>query len=208
MTCSTTVPLPGKALSRLLALFLGFAALLSAPAEAHPSTSLNYRLLFTFEGSRITDIGESWTFDPLFSQELLSDYDKDGDGAFDQSETKIMGRDILANLSRSHYLTYITVDGRDLDAFVPFGFRARNSDGIVTIAFSNHLMAPLEASGSTIAVQVKDPGYVVLTAPAQNEPVILRGVTMDMCAVRILNSPAEAYTHGMITTQQVDLTCR
>jgi len=181
---------------------------LAAPAQAHPNIVLDYRLVFDFDGTDVTDIGESWSFDAAFSEELLSDFDTDRDGTFNAEETRAMGDEILGNLSEVRYLTYIFVDGHDLGKLEPFGFRTQVRDGVVTLAFGNHLPAPVDASRSRIAVQIKDPDFMIMALPAEKQPVFFRGVPKGRCSTEIGDKPQDAYYGGLIVPQEVSVTCK
>ncbi len=192
----------------LLPMILLFAVGLSLPAKAHPNIRLDYRLLFNFKGANVTAIGETWTFDPQFSQELLSTFDVDRDGTFSAAETKAMGHKILKNLSESRYFTFVSVDGHDLGKLPPIGFKAQARHGTVTVAFGSRLPAAVNAAKSHLSVLIKDPGFVVLTRLAKQRPVVLRGAPKGHCRSQVVDDPQDAYFGGLVVPKEVSLTCK
>ncbi|ALN71807.1 DUF1007 family protein [Aureimonas sp. AU20] len=194
---------------RLRALALGLvAALLSAaPAAAHPDITMDCHLLFNFEGSAITGLGESWTFDETFSAQLLADYDENNDGTFSEAESGAIRDETFARLSAIHYFTFLTVNGESVPVPEPFGFKAAVANGRVTFSFGLRLPQPLAPKTARIGVEIKDPDYAVGAALAAGEPILLRGEGAESCRAVIASKPADAYFDGLVIPQEVSVAC-
>jgi ABC-type uncharacterized transport system substrate-binding protein len=64
-------------------------------ASAHPHVFIEDRVVFLFAGDKITAIEQSWKFDEVFSDTLIQQFDKNGDGAFDAAESKAVAKGTL-----------------------------------------------------------------------------------------------------------------
>src|SRR5687768_18506435 len=96
-----------------------------APAAAHPHVFIENKMAFVFDAGKVTALRLTWAFDDVFSDSLLTQFDADGDGAFDDLEIKAVGEGVLPNLKMFHYFTYVFVDGKQLDPIDPADFAAR-----------------------------------------------------------------------------------
>ncbi|MBU0934536.1 MAG: DUF1007 family protein [Spirochaetes bacterium] len=79
---------------------------------AHPHTAFSVRLDFEFEGTNCTGFWEEWTFDPFFSAEIFSMFDKDANGVFSQDETDMVYNNAFINLRKYGFWTIIRVNGK------------------------------------------------------------------------------------------------
>lgn len=162
-------------------LFLAFGMSLSA----HPNTTIDYRIFFKFDGLKVTDIGESWTFDETTSQELMRKYDLDKKITLSKKEAVDIGKKLMESLFEVRYFTYISVDGRDLGKIEASGFKARITKGIVSVAFNSPLPSPVDVTKSDLRVRVEDIDYTVTIKPSQKKPVLLIGAPKERCKVTI-----------------------
>jgi ABC-type uncharacterized transport system substrate-binding protein len=155
------------------------------PAMAHPDILMRCRLLFNFQGDTITALGESWVFGQNFSEELLTDYDLDHDGDFNDAENVALAKKILPILASKRDFTTISVNGKDIGAITPANFRASARNKIVTFTFGAQLPAPVDPVKSILKVQIKDPEYAVYVASPKQDPIILRDMPPDRCKPQI-----------------------
>ena len=66
-----------------------------------------------FAGEKIIALAQSWTFDEVFSDTLIQQFDANGDGAFDSLESKAVAKGTLPNLKKFRYFNYVWVNGND-----------------------------------------------------------------------------------------------
>ena len=119
--------------------------LAAAPAAAHPHVFIDNRVTFLFDAGKVSALRLNWVFDDLFSDSLLSQFDADGDGAFDKLESGAVGEGVLPNLKIFNYFTYIWVDGKQLDPIDPTEFVASaNGDRLVTFQMKVPLPQPVD----------------------------------------------------------------
>lgn len=178
-----------------------------SPAPAHSNITMAYRVIFNFENDVVRKISEFWTFDDLFSDEMLTRYDVDHDGKFNERENRRMGDEILDNLSSYGYLTYVTAGGQDIGTLFPEGFRATTHGGVVTFAFVLRLPTPVDPRRTPLTLEIRDPDFAVTAFPAAKNPVMLQGAEGGRCRTRLADDAANASYGGTPVPKVITLTC-
>lgn len=178
------------------------------PARAHPDYIMYARVLFSFEGQAVTAIGESWAFDTVYSQELLAEFDANGDGRFDAVESAIVAEEVMATLAEVRHFTYVLVGDRDLGPLDPFAFQATATNGYVAFSFGMRLPEPVDPAQTAIQVEIMDPDLLVGVEYTEVDPVALSGAEGLNCSTSIKENPAHAYFGGTVIPEQITLTCR
>ena len=98
---------------RFVLSFLG-VVLLSSPAWGHPHVFLDGELRVRAAKGRVTALELIWEFDEAFSQGMAGDFDRNGDGKFDQKETKALFKGGFENLKHFGYFLRLELDGKVL----------------------------------------------------------------------------------------------
>lgn len=112
-------------------------------AWAHPHVFIDSTLEFEMQSEECVGIWVAWTFDVVFSADIIGQFDADRDGRFNASENEKVRMQAFSNLRRYGYFTFLRKgDKRSYPEMVD-GFQASQSDGRVTYRF--HL--PLEGKG-------------------------------------------------------------
>jgi ABC-type uncharacterized transport system substrate-binding protein len=191
-----------------LCLGLGLAGLgLSTPAFAHPHVFIDNRVAFRFADKQVTSITVNWQFDEIFSDELLMQFDADGDGTFDKLESNAVGEGVLPNLAQFHYFTYVYVDGKLLDAVAPTDFVAGAKDRVVFFQMTVPLPHPVDPYKQALAIEVNDREYYVAVELAENDPVTLENAAGVTCAASVRDDHENAYFGGFVYPQEIALQC-
>jgi tRNA threonylcarbamoyladenosine biosynthesis protein TsaE len=176
-------------------------------ASAHPDIRIEDRVIFLFDGARVSAIEETWTFDPDYSQSLLADYDADHDGRISPAESRKIAEHILPNLAEIRYFTYLWVDGRDLATLPPRDFVASAENGLVTFRFVIDLPSPIDPQRQVLKVEINDRDYSVEIRLAKKDPVELRAPRDLTCVPRVRDDVENAYL-GYVSPQEITLSCR
>jgi ABC-type uncharacterized transport system substrate-binding protein len=184
-------------------------AFLMAPsaAFAHPHVFIDNRVVFMFAGDKIIALTESWTFDAIFSDQLLQSFDQNGDGAFDKAESKAAAAGTLPNLKKFHYFTYIWVDGKDLGVIDPVDFTASAKNRKVTFVFSVKLPRPVDPKTQKLKVEINDREFYVEVDLAKEQPILFHGNEGVTCAAKIRDDHENAYYGGFVYPQEITLSC-
>ena len=178
-------------------------------AAAHPHVFVENRVAFLFDAGKVTALRLTWAFDDVFSDSLLMQFDADGDGAFDDLESKAVGEGVLPNLKMFHYFTYVFVDGNQLNPIDPADFLASVDDKrIVTFQMKVPLPQPVDPRGAALAAEIYDSEYYVQVDLAQQDPVSLENAGDLPCGATVRDDPESAYFGGVVIPQEIALQCR
>lgn len=195
--------------ARLLGCGLALAGLFCAgPAAAHPHVFIENRVAFDFADRKVASIGLHWQFDDIFSDDLLMQFDADGDGAFDELESQAVAEGVLPNLAQFHYFIYVYVDGKLLDAIAPTDFVASAKDRIVSFQMNVALPQPVDPSAQALALEVNDREFYVEVDLPEKDAVTLRNADGVKCGATIRDDHENAYFGGFVFPQEIALQCQ
>jgi len=123
---------------------LAFMSLASTAALwAHPHVFIDSRLEFEVRGKDCVGIWVEWTFDPVFSADVIGQFDKNHDGIFDQTENETVQSKAFSNLKKYGYFTFLRKgETRSFPEAVE-SFQASQRDGRAIYRFR----VPLEGKG-------------------------------------------------------------
>ena len=102
---------------RRLPTCLAFLLACVLPAAAHPHVFINDKVTVLFEAGQLQGISFQWTFDDMFSNMILSDYDPKGTGQFDAAHVKAVKAGAFDNLENYHYFVAMSVGTRPVTHF-------------------------------------------------------------------------------------------
>jgi len=193
---------------RLGLAFLAGGALLmvgSGAAEAHPHVFIDNRLTFSFADGKVTSFQTDWRFDEIFTEDLLSQFDINGDKQFSAAESEQVKEGTLPNLAAFRYFTYIYLDGKDLGEMAPTGFVADVVDGAVRFRLTYQLPHAMDPHKEKLAVSIYDQEYYVEVLLAEKAPVSIEGDAA--CHPTVADDSAHAYFGGFVVPQLVTVVC-
>lgn len=179
----------------------------SAPAQAHPHVFIDNRVTFVFEAGKVSALRLHWVFDDIFSDNLLNQFDADGDGTFDKLESNAVGEGVLPNLKMFRYFTYVWVDGNQLEVIDPADFVASARDRVVTFEMKVPLPQPVDPRTQALAVEINDREYYVEVLLAQQDPIALENADGVPCGATVRNDTENAYYGGFVIPQEIALQC-
>ncbi len=182
-------------------------AIAATPAVAHPHVFIDNKVTFVFDAGKVTALRLHWAFDDIFSDDLLNQFDADGDGEFDALESKAVGAGVLPNLKTFNYFTNIWVDGKKLDVIDPADFVATAKDGIVTFQMKMPLPQPVDPRTQALATEIYDREYYVEVLLAEQDPVALENADGVPCGASVRDDTENAYFGGFVIPQEIALQC-
>lgn len=187
---------------------MGFAGGLPCAASAHPHVFIDNRVTFLFVDGKIVGFRENWRFDDVFSDELLGDFDQDGDGQFSKAESEAIAGTTLPALSEYHYFTYVWADGKDLGKIEPTDFHASAKDKLASYDFLIALPKPIDPRKETLAVEIADRSYFVEVLLAKDSPIKIEGLKEFACEPVVTMDKKNAYYGGYVIPEQIKLACK
>ena len=81
-------------------------------AFPHPHVFIDNTVAIVFDGEGLAGFRLYWLFDEMFSNMLIHDYDKNGDGKFEEGEIKGLKRGAFSNLKKFNYFIRLKVNGK------------------------------------------------------------------------------------------------
>jgi len=179
------------------------------PAAAHPHVFIDNKVTFVFDAGKVTALRLDWAFDEIFSDSLLTQFDADGDGAFDELESKAVREGVLPNLKMFNYFTYIWVDGKQLAPIEPTDFLARADERrIVSFQMKVLLPQPVDPRKAALAAEIYDREYYVAVDLVQQDPVLLENADGIPCGAMLRDDTESAYYGGYVIPKEISLQCR
>jgi ABC-type uncharacterized transport system substrate-binding protein len=177
-------------------------------ADAHPHVFIDTKVAFVFTDGKVTSLRLRWVFDDIFSDDLLNQFDADGDGKFDKLESKKVADGVLPNLKLFHYFTYVWVDGKKLDPIVPSNFVASaDSKRIVTFDMDTTLPTPVDPRKQALATEVYDHEFYVEVDLSEKDPVSLVNAQGMPCGASVRDDHENAYFGGFVVPQEIAIQC-
>lgn len=195
----------GGARSRWLTLgLILFAA--TAPVFAHPHVFITNRMQVVFQGNTLVRIDVEWTFDRLFSQMILTDFDQGKKGVIEPNEAVAIKAGAFDNLKNFHYFLALEKDGKALPLPRIENFTPSISDGALVYRFSLPLGLQTGAGRkTTLRITVYDDTYYVAFDKMTASNVEVTKTTPIACAVSIEKTTAKALWPGQFMPDQVVL---
>jgi ABC-type uncharacterized transport system substrate-binding protein len=175
-------------------------------ATAHPHVFIDNRVTLLFADGAVSGFRTEWRFDEIFTEDMIAQFDADGDGAFSPAESKQVKDGTLPNLKGFHYFTYVYVNGKDLGELEPADFMADIVDGAVRFVFSYALPKPVDPRLSKLAISIYDHEYYVEVLMAEKDPLAIEG-DAGGCQATVADDPDHAYYGGFVIPQIVAVTC-
>ena len=90
------------------ALFTVLSVCAVSSVYTHPHTFIDTKVECEFDSEGLKGFWINWTFDPMFTSQLLMDYDLDRNNSFSKDEVLDVEENAFSNLINYYYFVYIT----------------------------------------------------------------------------------------------------
>lgn len=104
-------------------------------AWAHPHVFIDASLEFELRGRSLEGIWVEWTFDPVFSADIIGQFDRNRDGSFNDSESALIQAKAFSNLQKYGYFTFVRQDDTRFTPTAVEQFKADQRDGRAVYRF-------------------------------------------------------------------------
>ena len=200
------MPRRPRAAARVLALASCAAALLTpAAAWAHPHVWITVQSQLRFEHGMLSAVFMRWGFDPMFSDYIRNEVDKNHDRKFDQAETRALIDGAFTNLRQYGFLTHLSAGGRpvELEDFRDFG--AHMDKDALVYEFVLPLPRPLDPR-QPIKLSVYDETYYIDVEFSAKNPVTFAG-DGPPCTSKVAEDETTTIYFGMVNPLAASITC-
>lgn len=180
------------------------AALVAAPAQAHPHVFVDTGLEVVFDDQGlVTGLRISWTYDEYYSLVIVEErgIDADYDGNATPDEAKALAGFDMAWDANFAGDTYALMDGVDLALSRPGDWTAVYAGGKITSSHLRTFDGPLQIRDAELIVQSYDPSYYSAYAIVGNP--VLKGAPSG-CSVAVFapdENAADAILQAAIDEQ-------
>lgn len=179
----------------------------AGPALAHPHVWIDARATLRFDEGRITAIAMRWRFDEMFSDFVIGEYDKNGDGTFDAEETRLVGDEAFAALAELGWLTHLKVADQAIALPAYRDLAVSVDDRIVTYSFELPLPEPLDPAGKDITLGVYDDSYYIDVLMEESEPLVFAGEPPEACRFEMVEDTKNPIYFGMVNPIVAEVRC-
>ncbi len=100
-----------KAVGGLLLAIAGL--IVASAAQAHPHIWIQEAIRVVAKDGKYTHVEIEWRFDPFSSEIEMPQIDENKDGRFSAKETKILADEMMPELKKYGYLTWLNTGGKD-----------------------------------------------------------------------------------------------
>src|SRR6185295_5668741 len=139
-----------------LLLITGLCTAAARPAAAHPHVFIDNTVTFVFTGDKITGLRLLWTFDEVFSETLLEDFDTDRDGSFSAAEIAKIKKTSLPSLKQFDYFVHLWVDGKPFKSFDATDLMVTHKGDSVSYDMQITLATPLDPRQGKLEAAIFD----------------------------------------------------
>jgi ABC-type uncharacterized transport system substrate-binding protein len=184
-----------------------FFAVAARPAAAHPHVFIDDVVTFLFTDGKISGLRLLWTFDEVFSETLLEDFDTNRDGSFSASEIANIKKTSLSNLKKFGYFTHLWVDGRPFTTFDATDLMVTHKGDSVSYDMQITLANPLDPRHTKIETAIYDDTYYVEVGLHASAPVRFKGIPEGSCKYSVREDDSRAYYYDTVYPEVITLSC-
>jgi len=174
-------------------------------ASAHPHVFIDCKAAVIFEGDKVTGFHLEWTFDEMFSQMIIADYDRAGKGSFSPAEAEELRKGAFDNLRNYHYFLAVYVDGAPERTLSIRDFRPSIRKGRLVYDFTLPLAISVPPAGRELRITVYDDSYYTAFDKMKPGDVSLPESDSLVAAVSIEKTKAKAVWPGQWMPDQIVL---
>jgi tRNA threonylcarbamoyladenosine biosynthesis protein TsaE len=187
--------------------FLIAVAAWPAAGRAHPHVWITAQARLGFEQGAITAVAMRWGFDPMFSDYVRGEYDKDGNGSFDAAETGLIAAEAFANLKEFDFLTHLSAGGEELKLEAYRDFAARMEGDAVVYEFVLPLPRPVDPRAAPVKLALYDDTFYLDITFSEENPVSFAGDDAPACGYDIRADAGTTVYMGLVNPLAATLTC-
>jgi ABC-type uncharacterized transport system substrate-binding protein len=173
--------------------------------HAHPHVFISNRVAVAFEENSLAKISVEWTFDELFSQMIIADYDVGKKGSFTEAEAEALRKGAFDNLRNYHYFLAFYIGGKRVDLPPIKDFKPSIRDGKLVYAFSLPFAIPITAAERELRITIYDDTYYVAFDKMSPSDVAVGSADSIDTTVSIEKTKVKAEWPGQFMPDQVVL---
>lgn len=156
------------------------------PAAAHPHVFVTVRTVVEMDGTKVTALRQSWSFDELYSTMAVEGLDTNKDGIYTREELAELTKANIDGLKDFDYFTFVRVGDTKIALKPPINGYTEFKDGVLSLNLTVPLDAPVDAGTQTILAQVGDPTMFISFVFAEKDPLGLSSGSPAQCKATLV----------------------
>ncbi|MBL8706216.1 MAG: DUF1007 family protein [Rhodospirillales bacterium] len=180
----------------------------ASSAGAHPHVWIEAVVTFAFKDGRIVAIRQEWTFDEVFGDSIIGQFDANKDKKFDARELAALEQGAFANLREFDYFSHLSVDDKAVPTKTVTGFAARVEKGRLVYSFTLPVEPGLDPLKGRVALGLYDPSYFVDVQTGGRAGVKYEGIGAMDCRTDLAENTRKPIFGGQVFPMEMFLTCR
>lgn len=179
------------------------------PLLSHPHVWIDAHSEVYFEGGRLDRVVHHWTFDELFTESILLDYDGNRNRRIEERERRDIEAYAFTNLRYYDYFTHLVVEGRQVPITEVKDFNARVENNRLVYSFTIPLDLNVDRGWQRVNLGVWDDTYFVEVSYASPAVAVYgareSGIEIDLA---MQENPGEAYWGGFVVPREIRIAYR
>ena len=144
-------------------LFVALLFVCTSFANAHSDLYADVKINAVFDEKGFVGVQNIWSFDEVYSREMLAVADEDGDGRFSLNESELLKNEVLAPFMEADCFNHVLSGANFLRAKGIEKFSAKNKDGRLVLDFLvAYPVVPAISEYSMLVIAVWDPLHNIL----------------------------------------------
>ena len=189
----------------VLSIFLLFS--LPGNALSHPHVFIYNSIKIVFDKKGLVGFRVKWVFDEMFSNMLIYDYDKNGNGSFEPSEIREIKNGAFSNLKSFDYFTHIKINGKPFKVKFVKDFSAKIKGDALTYRFFVPCHVLALSTFKKIKISIYDDSFYCSVFLTKN-PIDFENTSPYEFHYRIGKNKKEAYYYGQVFPEEITLRFR
>ena len=176
-------------MSKILFIIFIFTGTLSF---SHPHVFIKADITICYDETGIYKLKMKYTFDKIFSNELMQLFDKNKNKKFEASEITQVKAKAFSNLVNYEYFVHVMKDGIKIKHKSISGFTATINNGVVSYFFNVNTNVDIGISPEKIKIAVYDHSYYIDVAYNKENPKY-EDYGRFICSHKIITDHKQAY---------------
>lgn len=174
---------------------------------SHPHVFFDSTVTVVFDEKGVAGFKITWVFDEMFSSMMILDFDKNGNGRFEQPEIEDIKNGAFSNLRHFDYFTHIGINGKPFKVKHITDFSAEISDDVMIYQFFVPCHISAAETFKEVCLSVYDHTFYC-SVFLSDDPVTYETGGPYQIEHRIETNRDKAYYYGQIYPEEIRLRFR
>ena len=192
---------------RKACLFLFFLVLSLSfqTVHPHPHVFIYSKVDAVFDENGLAGFHVYWKFDEMFSAMRINEYDRNGNGKFENNELRALKSGAFDNLKKTNYFCHVSMDGRNFKVKNVKAFHAWIKDSILYYSFRVPLHVQTDGNKKSVKFSIYDTSFYCSVFLAEN-PVRFKNAKKLDTGYSVERNKQKAYYYNQVSPEEITFT--